>query len=48
MIHQGGHLVLHMKLLGPFPIIAVSTKGLLCARTVPIAFCMNYIIWLWS
>lgn len=36
VIHQGGHVVLYMKLSEPFLIIAAFMEGLLCAGTVPI------------
>ena len=37
MIHRGDHLVLYLKLLESFLIIAAFIEDLLCAGTVPIA-----------
>lgn len=41
-------MVLYMKLPEPFLIPAAFTEGLLCAGTVPMAFCTHYFIWLRS
>lgn len=41
-------MVSHLKVLKPALIATAFTEGLLCAGTVLIAFCMNYVLWLWS